>query len=109
MYDVTTTVTDKMACKTTVFVLAYSALVNAKRFCDYTFDRPYVSVANSTHLRINWTGSFNEACDDGQVKSAQIKIRRRDYMYINDPKIEYMPFNYATFDDKTIELKQIHV
>ena len=103
MYDVIAIVTDKMACKNTLFVLAYSALANAKGFCDFTSDRPYVTVANSTHLRINWTGSFNEVCDDGQIKSAQIKKRRGDY--INNPEIEYKAFNYTTFDDKTIEVE----
>ena len=72
------------------FVLAHSVVLvdSTDVMCDFTPDRPEITVVNSTHVRVNWENSFKSGCDDGQVKSAQLKIRRltADYSYLFNPK-----------------------
>ena len=86
-----------------VFVVGYSALVISTRdYCFHTSTRPYITVANSTHIRINWENSFNEKCDDGEVKNAKLRIRRVNADYSYDPIAETIP---VSFDEKQVEIK----
>ena len=83
-------------------LVEYSAFVTARDYCYYTSIKPVTTVVNSTHLRISWKDSFNEACDDGKVKNAKLWIRRKRKSYSYDKTAENLPVN---FDDKKIEVE----
>ena len=86
-----------------VFVVGYSALVFSGRdYCFHTSTGPYMTVANSTHIRINWENSFNEKCDDGEVKNAKLRIRRVNADYYYDPTPETIP---VSFNEKKVDIE----
>ena len=72
-----------------VFLLAYS-VHSVSGYCRSTSHKPDITVANSTHLRINWANSFNK-CDDIEVKSAKLRIRHKDYTATNKFITERIP------------------
>ena len=93
-WDILTQVTDKMRVLIFFLVVEYSAFVTARDYCYYTSIKPVTTVVNSTHLRISWKDSFNEACDDGKVKNAKLWIRRKRKSYSYDKTAENLPVNF---------------
>ena len=91
-------VTTKMLAKNVLWVIASRA---CSEYCKSTRFLPEVTVANSTHIHINWENSF-QGCDNVDSKSATLVIRRkgRDYTYLDPP--ESMPVN---FDDQEVDVE----
>ena len=100
MPDVTRPVTTSMLVNNLFFVLACSVHSVSGR-CRWLSYKPRITVANSTHLRVNWENSLSEECDDGEAKSAHLRIRHNlsnSFKFKNDR----IPVN---FDDKQVDVK----
>lgn len=102
---ITRPVTTSMFVDSLVFMLAvHSAsgqrIVNSG-YCRNSghSDRPVITVANSTHLRINWENSF-KGCDGIEVDSASLRIQRKSSNY--ESKREWISVN---FGDKKVDVE----
>ena len=91
-------VTTKMLAKNVLWLVASNA---CSEYCKSTRFLPEVTVANSTHIHINWENSF-QGCDNVDSKSATLVIRRlrRDYFYNYYP--ESIPVN---FENKEVNVE----
>ena len=104
---ITRPVTTSMFVDSLVFMLAvHSAsgqrIVNSG-YCRNSghSDRPVITVANSTHLRINWENSF-KGCDDVEVESTSLRIRRKSSNY--ESKSEWIMIA-VNFGDKKVDVE----
>ena len=98
--DVTIPVTTSMFVNNLVFILACSVHSSSEDCtASYSNKPPVITVANSTHLRINWENSFLKECDDIEAISASLKIQHID---TNTYNVKRIPVNFA---DKKVDVE----
>ena len=87
-----------MATHIQLLLLTNAAFISA---CKNSEHRPEVTIADSEHLLVNWTNSF-EGCDSAEVQSTIVEIRASDYF--PSTKILTMRVN-VTVDAKEATVK----